>query len=231
MSIIAAEDIKYIKGFALFLLTMVALNGFFWLFGIQGNSQLLIIGQIALLGALLLLCLGKLKEIHLYEAGKFRLPLLPAFVLTGLALNFFLNWLQLAALKAGLVIAPGAYQVSVIAPGTAGVDALLTGLGVVFLGPALEEIFFRMIGLGLVYRAVLSAGLRGTKSSGPVFIIWLIGVSVIFAGLHGPGQISFPVYFGLSIIYSLVYLKYGLFASILVHSSFNGAAYMNLPWG
>jgi membrane protease YdiL (CAAX protease family) len=227
MGLIAAEDLKYVKGLALFILAMATLNLFFWLLGVQGQARLLVTGQAALLGALLLLGLGRLKELYRQETEKFRLRLLPVFIAAGLALSFGLKWLQAAALQSGLVVLPGACQVIVPVSSTSGTEALLTGLGVVILGPVLEEILFRLIGLGLVYRALYSSGLTGFRL---VFLIWVAVVAAVFAMLHGPDQLSFPVYFGLSLIYSLVFLKYGLPASVLVHGSFNAGVYISPPW-
>jgi membrane protease YdiL (CAAX protease family) len=54
----------------------------------------------------------------------------------------------------------------------------------------------------------------------------MVITSIIFALLHGPEPAAFLLYFISGIIYSIIYLKYGIAAAILVHAADNAGVFI-----
>ncbi|WP_207706609.1 CPBP family intramembrane glutamic endopeptidase [Desulfallas thermosapovorans] len=178
----------------------------------------LVMGQAGLLGVLLLVSLDRTGEL-LEEAQKIN-KTAPLFIMAGLLLSRAFQWYRELARQYGIAVAPGASQVKVPDLAVINWDTAIMIVSIILLGPLLEEILFRFIGLGLVRRAVKPG--RAVLFTG----VWMMAISAIFALLHGPEPAAFALYFISGIIYSLTYLKYGLFASILVHAAGNAGVFI-----
>lgn len=226
MSIIAAEDQKYIKYYLVFTVTVILLYPVFGCLGAGRSTLELVFGQAGLLAVLLIFSLAGIRDPYRHGLQTVGVPVALAFMVFGLAINWLLNWLRQAALDQGLNTAKGTGQVSVPVPVVADIDTVLIAIGVIILAPVLEELFFRFIGVGVVYRLLLTTQIVGENYLKPIMVCWVVFVSVIFAHLHGPDQISFFLYLMASLAYSIVYLKYGLLACILVHASGNAGVYL-----
>lgn len=229
MNIIALEDQKYIKYYLIFTGTVMLSYPVLGFLGADRSSLDLVFGQAGLLGVLLIFTLAGVRDPYRHGLQAVGITAALVFMVSGLALNWLLNWLRQAALDQGLNVAMGTRQVSVPGPAVADIDMVLIAVGVIVLAPVLEELFFRFIGVGVVYRLLLTTQIVGEKYFKPILVCWVVFVSVIFAHLHGPDHISFFLYFIAGLVYSIVYLKYGLLACILVHASGNAGVYLYGP--
>ncbi|WP_347488959.1 CPBP family glutamic-type intramembrane protease [Desulfoscipio sp. XC116] len=219
MKIIADRDIKYVK-FTGWLLIVLAVMGLL-LKGLQVKRQTfeLVLGQTGLLGVLLLISLGRLGE--LAEDFKKTRKTTPVFILAGLLLSWAIMWYrEIIARRYGMAVAPGTGQVHVPNLDVINADTVIITASIIVLGPLLEEILFRFIGLGLVRRLA-------RPGQAALFIgIWIIITSVMFALLHNPEPAALAVYLISSVSYSVIYLRYGIFASILMHAAGNAGVYI-----
>ncbi len=173
----------------------------------------LVIGQTGLAGVFILISLGRLNEL----LGDFKKinKTAPVFIMAGFLLSWALQWYREKAHQYGIAVAPGAGQVNVPDLGVITVDIVIIIASIILLGPLLEEMLFRFIGLGLV---------RQLARPGQVVFsigVWIIITSTMFALLHHPEPAAFAIYFISSVVYSLVYLRYGVFASLLMHAAGN----------
>lgn len=226
MSIIAAEDQKYIKYYLIFTGTVILLYPALGFLGAGRSTLELVFGQAGLLGVLLIFSLAGIRDPYRHGLQTVGVAAALVLMVSGLALNWLLNWLRQVALNQGLTVAKGTSQVSVPVPSVADMDTVLIVVGVILLAPVLEELFFRFIGVGMVYRLLLTTQVVNKRYLKPVLVCWVVFVSMIFAQLHGPDQISFFLYLLAGLVYSMVYLKYGLLACILVHASGNAGVYL-----
>ncbi|AGL00327.1 CPBP family intramembrane glutamic endopeptidase [Desulfoscipio gibsoniae] len=212
-TIIASGDIKYVKSMACFFVMLGALA--LLLKGVQVKKPTfdLVIGQAGLLGVLLLISLGRLNEL-LEDCQKIN-KTAPVFILAGFLLSWAFQWYRETARQYGIAIAPGTSQVNVPDLGVITADTVIIVISIILLGPLLEEMLFRFIGLGLVRQLA--------KPGQAVFLIgaWVVATSTIFALLHGPEPAAFAIYFISGVVYSIVYLRYGVLASLLVHAAGN----------
>jgi len=213
MKIIAEREINYLKGTAYFLVTLAALGLLLKAGQVKTETFELIIGQAALLGVLLLICLGRWDELR-KDVGKIKLNA-PVFIMAGFGLGWAMQGGREIARQYGLAVAPGAGQVKVPELGLYSSDTLVILASIIVLGPLLEEMLFRFVGLGLV-RRLFRPG-RGAWCLGA----WVIITSALFALLHDPEPAGFTAYFLPSLAYSLAYLRHGIAASWLVHSAGN----------
>jgi len=209
---------KLVKFMVWFYVVLAALG--LLLGGMQVKKQTfeLVIGQAGLLGVLLLISLGRLNE--LVRDFKKVSKTVPVFIFAGLVLSLAIQWYREIARQYGITIAPGAGQVNVPELGVITVDTIIITASILILGPLMEELLFRFIGLGLMRQV---AGLRQVTL---FFGAWIVTTCAIFALLHGPEPAAFAIYFTSGIIYSITYLRYGIFASILVHAAGNAGVYI-----
>lgn len=225
MKLLKAGELKLVKLFILFYGSILLLSLIFHAAGASPFAFELALGKFGMLGVVLLL-LSKKAGVIWADIKRVRAAIIPFCILTGLVLTFFARWYQDKASLYGMEVSPGARQVNFPESCPDTVDAILIGVVVVLVSPVLEEILFRFIGLGIVQTIITASQVITTKYVKLFNFFWIIIISTIFSLLHGPDWLSFPVYFISSMAFSLFYLKYGLMASILVHSSGNGAAYI-----
>lgn len=213
MKIIAERDTKYVKFTAWFFILLAALGLLLKAGQVKKETFELVIGQAGLFGVLILISLGRVNEL-LGDCKKIT-KTAHVFIMAGLLLGWSLQAYREIARQYGIFVAPGAGQVNVPDPGVITIDTVIIIASIILLGPLLEEMLFRFIGLGLVRQLV--------RPRQAVFLIgaWVMVTSSVFALLHGPEPASFVIYFIPSLVYSLVYLRYGVFASLFVHSAGN----------
>lgn len=218
MKIIAEKDFKYVKFMACFFVLLGAFGLLLSGLQIKRETFELVMGQAGLLGVLLLISLDRAGELQ--EDAKKINKTAPLFIMAGFLLSWAFQWYREVARQYGIAVTPGAGQVKVPDLAIISWDTAIIIVSIILLGPLVEEILFRFIGLGLVRRAV--------KPNGAVLFtgVWMIVISAIFALLHSPEPAAFVIYFISGIIYSLIYLKYGLFASILVHAAGNAGVFI-----
>ncbi len=213
MKIIAERDIKYIKFTAWFFILLAALGLLLKAGQVKKETFELVIGQAALLGVLLLISLSRLNE--LLGDCKKTTKTAPVFIMAGLLLGWSLQAYREIARQYGIIVTPGAGQVNVPNPGVITIDTVMIIASIILLGPLLEEMLFRFIGLGLV-RQLARPGRRAWCLGA-----WAIIISALFALLHDPEPAGFTAYFLPSLAYSLIYLRHGVVASFIVHSAGN----------
>lgn len=218
---ISGQEQKFVKSFCVIFGIMAISALILWILPINNKTFDLIMGQICILGSLLMICIGKIHDI-LADSKRITIPLAVASTATGFLLHLFTKWYQSWAFRWGMEVSPGKSQVSFTDFSTGGIDLILVGAAAILLAPILEELLFRFIGLGIVYN--LLTRMARERYAKLALIPWVFCVTSLFAILHGPNKISFPAYFVPGMVYSLIYLRYGLFASILTHSSSNAAA-------
>jgi len=213
MKIIADREINYLKGTAYFFVALAALGLLLKAGQVETATFELIIGQAALLGVLLLISLGRWDELR-EDVGKIKLNA-PVFILAGFGLGWSMQRGREIAIQYGLAVNPGAGQVKVPELSSYGADTLIILASIIVLGPLLEEMLFRFIGLGLL-RRLFRPGRGAWWLS-----IWVVITSALFALLHDPEPAGFTAYFLPSVAYCIVYLRYGVAASFFVHSAGN----------
>lgn len=223
MSLFTPETAKYIKYFILFYCSVLFLSLIFWGLGVSSPVFEMAIGRFGVLGLVILLLSWKKDELSLdlKRVGKDKLPV---FIVAGFCLSAFFSWCRHIVLNYGVSISPGARQVRAPDTDIGSIDTILIGVVAVVIGPALEEIIFRFIGIGIMPKIIMSLQQLTQKHYSIFMFFWVIIVSSAFSLLHGPDRLSFPVYFFSSIVFSSIYIKYGLLASTLVHSSCNMAS-------
>jgi len=230
MPVITPEGANYLKALALFFAVLAATGLLLEALHAGQYTFDLIMGQLGLLGATLLFCMGKAKDFR-QDFRKIRPPVVAGCIVTGFMVSFTTIWYRHVALKHDLIVTPGTRQVNAAGLAATPVDFVIIATAAVLLGPVLEELAFRYVGLGLAYRVIAQHTSPG--SARIMLVFWVTATSIIFALLHGPGFASFPVYFLSSIVFSISYLKYGLFAAVLAHASTNAGALIwlmiNLP--
>lgn len=157
------------------------------------------------------------KEIH--QAICF--PILAA-ILSGFLVNFYRllpYWLGFDP------VGVGSQQVTVLD----GVSPLGLALGTSVLGPFSEEFLFRYLmfsGIILLWADFPPKWVSGInehiqKRKKTYWIGWVLLVNVIFALLHGPNLLNFPLYFLPGIVDTLFFLRYGFLAAWISHGVFN----------
>ncbi|KAF1083886.1 CAAX amino terminal protease self- immunity [Sporotomaculum syntrophicum] len=213
MKIIAERDIKYVKFTAWFFILLAALGLLLKAGQVKKETFELVIGQAGLFGVLILISLGRVNE--LLGDCKKTTKTAPVFIMAGILLGWGLQAYRETARQYGILVAPGAGQVNVPNPGVITIDTVMIIASIILLGPLLEEMLFRFIGLGLVRQ------LAGPRQAAFLIGAWVMVTSTAFALLHSPEPASFVIYFIPSLVYSLVYLRYGVFGSFIVHSAGN----------
>lgn len=213
IKLIAAQAIKYVKFMVWFFAILAFLGLLLKAMQVKQATFELVLGQAGLVGALLLISLSRSNE--LLEDGKKVIKTAPLFIMAGFLLSWAVLWYRETARQYGIAVTPGAGQLNVPALEAITTDTVMLIVSIILLGPLLEEMLFRFIGLGLV-----------RQLAGPGQATFIIGAGVLitstmFALLHNPAPAGFVAYFMPSIVYSLVYLKYGVFASFLVHAAGN----------
>ena len=228
MKYVDEKDYLYIKYLALFFITAGAVVLLLNILKVTAETYQMVTDQVALLGVLLVACAGR-KEHFLIEFKKINLPVTVLSLLLGLAISLATRWLQIELLKLGFTVVPGASQIKITDMGAVNADYYALLVSVILLGPLMEELLFRFIGLGLVNQAIISK-LESRRLRILLFAIWSVIVSILFALLHRPNLSAFPFYFGSSIIYCLLFNKYGLIASLLAHSATNAGTTLMFLW-
>jgi len=228
MKFVDQKDAFYLKYLALFLVTSAVTVLLLTILKVTAKTYQLVTDQIALLGILLVACAG-CKKYFLMEFRKIDLKAAAISLLLGVSISLATSWLQHELNKLGFLIVPGASQINPGNPGAAKADFYAILVSVIFLGPLMEELLFRFIGLGLVNQTILS-NLANGRLKVLLLMTWSVLISILFALLHRPGLPAFPFYFGSSIIYCLLFNKFGLIASLLAHSATNAGSTLLFLW-
>lgn len=228
MKYIANKDYFYIKYLGLFFVSAGAVTLLLTILKVSTATYQLVTDQIALLGILLVACAGR-KKYFLIDIKKINWPVLAFSLLLGLAISLITRWLQIKLLELGYIIMPGASQITIADMVAVNTDYYAVLVSVILLGPLMEELLFRFIGLGLVNQTVID-NIENRRFRILLFVSWSVVLSSLFALLHRPDLSAFPFYFGSSIIYCLVFNKYGFFASLLAHSATNAGSALMFLW-
>ncbi len=211
--------LKQLKLFGVFYIALLTSYLTLRIFTDNRHILELVTGQIALLGILLLLFKEKLQEI-VADITRMRFYEIPLFITGGFVLSVINRYYLEYAAKWGLGVQAGANQLKINSFDARDIDFVLLVAVITVTAPLLEEFIFRFTALGRVRRLInaseLSTGCKKALSATLIFV-----VSTLFAMVHGPSPATFVVYFFSSIIYSLSYLKYGLPAAVLMHTSSN----------
>lgn len=228
MKFIVHKDYVYIRYLLLFFVAAGAVTLSLTVLGVSAETYQMVTDQIALLGIMLVACAGRIHHL-VNERKRINLRVILISILLGLLVSLATRWLQVKLLELGYIVVPGASQISIADLVAVNTDYYFVLVSVILLGPLMEELLFRFIGLGLVNQTLISS-INSPRLRIVLLAAWSVFISVLFALMHRPDLAAFPFYFGSSLIFCLLFIKYGFFASLSAHAATNAASALMFFW-